>query len=189
MFDPQIPLVVTNIDEVPVTIGWNNVFTTIKPGESKTCQVDAVFNFFGDPRCIQTMQTLKSESGIVSWVSDRATEVRRLQCKWGNTFAENENYVRAPKVEVRTLDGDRIYTVVEDPEGRQAMPEFFAAQDASNDVNSQIARMQRQLDQLLRLREAGEELPDVTPEEELPTDENPSPRRGGRVLARGASDE
>lgn len=94
------------------------------------------------------MQTLKDTIGIVEFLSDRATEVRRLRLLYaapfgeylpdaadaGSIFArkpqgvfypgENRAFqgMMIPHVEVYNIAGDRIYTVLDDPEGMDTIP-------------------------------------------------------------------
>lgn len=184
--DTLTPLVVHNKSDVQVTLGWNNHFVTIPPGQSRTATFDAVANFFGDPRAVDDMHSEVNDAGVRSWIPDRKSEVRRLQCKWGNNFGMDESKIFAPEVEVTTLEGERIWTVVEDPEGVHVNPKLIAIEN-QQDLETQINRMQKQLDTLLNLRESGIDTPPDNGE--IPEDSAPAQKSRGRILAKGASDE
>jgi hypothetical protein len=185
--DYQMPLRVRNIDSSPITIGWGNVYITIEPGEQKLASLDHVINYFGDPRAIENTQNIKHDSGVVGFIPDRKSEVRRLQCKWGNTFAQDESHIYGPAVEVYTLDGDRVWTVMEDPDGHHASPTLMANEHQLS-LEAQINRMQSQLDMMIRLQQAGEET--IEPAEEpMPDDEEWLPKNLPRAKAKSAVDD
>jgi|SRR6516164_2741738 hypothetical protein len=185
--DTLVPLVVHNLSsEREITIGWNNHFVTIPPGESRTATWDAVINFFGDPRAVDDMFSAKDDAGVVSWVPDRATEVRRLRSKWGNSFAVEEGKIIGPPVEITNLQGERIWTVYEDPQGEHVNPRLIAVENQQN-LDTQIRQLQKQVETLQRMQMTGD-LP-VDTSEAPPVDDSASPKRGGRVMGKAAVED
>lgn len=142
-------LKVVNVGPVDLNLRWNSrqYYAAANGGETYM-PFDGVKLYFGDPRASAVMQTLKDTIGIVEFLSDRATEVRRLRLLYaapfgeylpdaadaGSIFArkpqgvfypgENRAFqgMMIPHVEVYNIAGDRIYTVLDDPEGMDTIP-------------------------------------------------------------------
>jgi len=127
---------------------WNSRQYLIPPGGSDFMPFDAVKVYTGDPRATNNVRTSRDAIGIVSFLPDRATEVRRLRLLYSAPFGEYmrasdvggifvnsptadptslaSRYawegVRVPQVEVYNIRGERIYTVLDDPEGTLTIP-------------------------------------------------------------------
>jgi hypothetical protein len=109
---------------------------------------DAIKVYTGDPRATNNIRTSRDSLGIVSFLPDRATEVRRLRLLYSAPFGEYMRAsdvggifvhtpdpsdtalatkyawdgVRIPLVEVYNIRGERIFTVLDDPEGTLNIP-------------------------------------------------------------------
>jgi hypothetical protein len=119
----------------PLVLTWNNRPYTIQPGADGYLPFDCVKSYFGDPRSVENVIRIKDEQGNDMIVADRAAEVRRLQQYYQSSeFATNNAKFReyipgdrthmeagisdlCPLVEVYSMDGQRIHTVVDDPFG------------------------------------------------------------------------
>ena len=129
-------------------LAWNSRKYDLAPNGGE-CYIpfDCVKLYFGDPRTTEQMRTLRDSIGIVSFLPDRPTEVRRLRLLYAAPFGEylnNEDLggiytvnptdamevgknaafegVHVPKVEVYNMQGERIYTVLDDPQGLDTIP-------------------------------------------------------------------
>lgn len=100
-----------------LTIGWDSREYVLEPGKDSIVPFSAVANAFGDPRSSGSMQSLKDEHGVVSWIIDRPSEVRRLRAKYDNQFGDETAVETYPNVKVYTLDGDELPTVLNDQAG------------------------------------------------------------------------
>lgn len=127
---------VVNNGPKKLRLSWDSRHYDLDPGGGtewmpfECCKV-----YFGDPRAIAVMQTLRDQRGQVAWLPDRATEVRRLRLLWfPMMFGEysTDNFIdeevepwdrsRMPNVEVYTVKGDRLPTVFDDPQGNTVIP-------------------------------------------------------------------
>lgn len=95
----------------------------------------------------------------------RTREYERLRVLYG--AYENDLLWEAnrPRLEVRTLDDQRIHTVVDDPEGKYVMPAQQTVAGAAS-YEAQIAALQRQLGALQTLVEQGQ--PPVGAQQPMP---------------------
>lgn len=128
---------------------WNSRQYVIPPSGQEYMPFDAVKVYTGDPRATNVVRTSRDSIGIVSFLPDRATEVRRLRLLYAAPFGEymrasdvggifvnsqpdisNETLatrfawegVRIPQVEVFNIRGEKIWTVLDDPEGTMTIP-------------------------------------------------------------------
>src|SRR5215471_2070087 len=139
---------VLNVGSSTLRFAWNSRQYVLGPSSSEYMPFDAVKLYCGDPRATNIVRTSRDSIGIVSFLPDRATEVRRLRLLYSAPFGEymqatdvgsifvesptardhspGSTYawegVRIPSVEVYNIRGDRIYTVLDDPEGNMTIP-------------------------------------------------------------------
>ena len=140
---------VANVSTVETyRFGWNSRQYIIPPGGSDFIPFDAIKVYAGDPRATNNVRTSRDSLGIVSFLPDRQTEVRRLRLLYSAPFGEymragdvggifvhtpdpNDTTlatrfawdgVRIPMIEVYNIRGERIYTVLDDPEGTLNIP-------------------------------------------------------------------
>jgi hypothetical protein len=165
---------VTNISTLDTyRFAWNSRQYVIPPTSSEFMPFDAVKVYTGDPRATNNVRTSRDSIGIVSFLPDRATEVRRLRLLYAAPFGEymrasdvggifvnshptipNEELaskfawegVRIPQIEVYNIRGDRIFTVLDDPEGAMTIPITVTRHDLnSNDHLHNLIQQQATL--------------------------------------------
>jgi hypothetical protein len=197
---------VVNVSEQDTyRFAWNSRQYTVGPGMSEFMPFDAVKVYAGDPRATNNVRTSRDTLGIVSFLPDRATEVRRLRLLYSAPFGE---YMRAsdvggifvhtadpsdaglasryawdgvkiPRIEVFNIRGERIYTVLDDPEGMLSIP--VAVTRHQVDRSDQLARLVEQQTSIIEALSARlgidphspalDNSPDVTDEEPPPEPE------------------
>lgn len=171
MIGPGETCKAVNREDYPVTIGWGNIQYILQPQRETFVPAEAIMNFFGDPRAINNMQRVEQANGQSAWIPDRQTEVRRLRIKWQNlNMGNGEDELYTPNVDVYTLDGEAVPTVAKDPEGLAVNPAGRSKAEEL-DRDTIIARMQEQLDQLIKERNVQELHEPATVEGEIPVDD------------------
>lgn len=107
----------------------------------------------------------------------RDTVYSQVLTRWGMYPGINEDEWDdlMPSFEVHTMEGERLWTVLEDPEGtRGDMPVMTSPEDAtSKSLQSQVAALQAQIDQLVKIGAVNESIDKPTPAAEaspLPDD-------------------
>jgi len=134
---------------------WNSRQYVLPPSASEFMPFDAVKVYTGDPRATNNVRTSRDSIGIVSFLPDRATEVRRLRLLYAAPFGEYMRAgdvggifvntttanadslaskfawegVRIPQVEVYNIRNERIWTVLDDPEGAMTIPVALTRHD------------------------------------------------------------
>lgn len=135
---------------------WDLVDYVIPPGGADYLPFEACKLFFGDPRSTDQVRSNKDARGIVSFIADRPAEVRRLRLLYSHGFGdytgkEGTDIVwetnKIPHVQVETLGGDRVWTVIDDPAGTSVMPAVStqADDDRLRDIVEQQGRLIRSL--------------------------------------------
>lgn len=139
--------VVSMEETVTLRFDWNSRPYVIPPGGEAYMPFDAVKLYTGDPRSAGRIATTRDSIGIVSFLADRATEVRRLRLLYAAPFGEYMSgqdlggiflpdvasrsefqvasawkNVRIPKVAVYNIAGQQIITVLDDPAGTLSIP-------------------------------------------------------------------
>lgn len=153
----------------PVVLQWNSrTWTVPVGGETHGIPFEVIKKDFGDPRSTDRVIAVRENpNAMPEFIPDRMTEVRRLQQLYQSTVIRFREYVpgdrsfleegitdRAPKVEVYTLAGDRIYTVLDDPYGDRviaAVPTRSDRDALAQQLATQselMAKMQREVEQL-----------------------------------------
>lgn len=156
-------------DTHTISMAWDSRQYAVPPGGEGFIPFEAVKLYFGDPRSTEKIQSLHTETGVVSFIPDRATEVRRLNTLYGAPFGD-ESIVRGdvPSAEIHTLEGERITTVIEDPAGESTAP----FQPTVSDNASLMAMIQRQQQHIeLLMQKVG--MGDAPREDEAPRDATP----------------
>lgn len=159
-------LVVTNHDPETRIIKFNSRTYNLIPDRPVFVPAECVFLWFGDPRCNENMQSIRDEYGNVSYIVDRATEVRRLRLKYGIQGGDERQFdgfvkiprravdidegepFQIPNVEVATAEGEIVPTVFQDPQGLTVrVVQTTMSGDA--ELRAQLVRQQRQINALL----------------------------------------
>lgn len=172
---------------------WDLVDYVIPPSGSDFLPFEAVKLFFGDPRATTQVRSMRDSRGIVSFIPDRAAEVRRLRLLYSHGFGdftgqEGPEVVwekdRIPQVTVETLQGERIYTVIDDPAGHSVLPASATQADDTHlrDLVEQQGKLIRSL-----LDRMGMDTVGTLANQEIPEDMDPQPL--GTNMFNPATDE
>lgn len=139
---------VQNVGDAPFVIAYDGRNYKLEPQKDVFMPFEAAVLWFGDPRSTNTIQSVRNEKGTVAFIPDRETEVRRLRVKYGN-IGGDERFVQVhPDVEVYDVEGNRIKTVLDDPEGEEINVATPTVADQNNLVQL-VERQQRQIEFLL----------------------------------------
>ena len=161
MPEPSDVVVVTNNESLPFTIKYNKREYKLTPGHPVFLPFEAACLWFGDPRSQGNIQSYTGTDGLVAFVPDRATEVRRLRMKWGMIYGPETTFegyrdahgkqgdqVHIPDVSVATPDGEKLWMVVEDPAGNHVEAATLTVSD-TGDLLAQLRRQQAQINLLM----------------------------------------
>lgn len=140
---------VVNVGEKPFTAQWDSRKYTAPVGGEVFMPFEAAKLWLGDPRAAESISSHRDITGMVSWIPDRATEVRRLRALYDNQFGDERTITGHPVVEVYTQAGDRIYTVLDDPNGERVAPAVSSVMDHAA-LLDQVKRQQATIDLLLQ---------------------------------------
>jgi hypothetical protein len=131
-------LKVTNVGTKLFRGAWDLVDYVIPPGSSDYLPFEIICVCFGDPRSSATVRSHRDARGIVGFLPDRQSEVRRLRLLYSHGFGdftgkEGVDVVweadKIPHVEVETLQGQRVFTVLDDPAGSSVIPALTSQAD------------------------------------------------------------
>jgi hypothetical protein len=129
-----------------IILSWNNRHHTVPAGGKNLVPATAIINFLGDPRAGSNVTSYKISDDEVMFIPDRKTEIRRLNAKWGNDPNNEEDITPTkPNVEVYDGQGQRVYTVIDDPTGELAIPSNIVTQNSQQDM---IVKLQKQVEAL-----------------------------------------
>jgi hypothetical protein len=134
-------------DEKPLTLMWDSRPYLCEVGKETFVPFEAAMVAFGDPRSATNMATIRDQAGNVMFVSDRATEVRRLRTLYDNQVGPEGEILYAPDAEVTDVEGEPITTVLTDPEGESVTPVETTVLDREQ-LLAQLQRQQRMIEQL-----------------------------------------
>lgn len=169
-FQPGDMVYATNNDDKDVIFTWNSRKFVLTPGRKTPITIEAVINHLGDPRSSGNIASYVTAGKETGWVPDRLSEVRRLRNKYGNVFGDETVINNTPSVTIEDLEGNRIYTVVDDPDGTKSSPSSNRThEDTAQDLKLIIDRQQEQINRLMKL--AGTDANMGTTEDQLPRDE------------------
>lgn len=162
-----------NREEYPLVVKWNSRKFTLQPDKEMFIPAACAFCWFGDPRASSVYQSILGEDGTRMFVNDRLTEVRRLRIKWGAPIEGDERTfdgVPVPNVEIWTQDGERVVTVIDDPEGKNVISASPSVSDDEG-LRELVRKQQRDLEMLkARLDMEDEATAAAANEGELPQD-------------------
>lgn len=130
---------VVNKHSEPFRGKYDNQQYLIAPGSETVVPMDAVRNWLGNPDAADLDDKRR----------DRTEEFRRIRAKYGVYEYDERMEENFPRLEVYTLEGERIYTVIDDPEGKNVARNIRDAQP--QDVNAQVAMLQQQINALTAL--------------------------------------
>lgn len=165
-------------DTDPLVIGWNSRYTTLYVDQPAVVQLEAAINAFGDPRSTDVAQNVwLGEPGASErlFIPDREAEVRRLRARYavetGNAgeFKDWNGDSLIPQVEMKTLQGEDIVCVLNDPAG-QTVIHSVQTVNQQQDQMAVIAHLQAQVDALTALVQGANNPNNPTSLSSLPSD-------------------
>lgn len=135
---------VTNNDrKKPFTGKYEGAKYTIKAGSESIVPRAAVNLWFGDPELVDDVH------GTGPAARARTNEFNRLRTKYGAYEHDEIWEINRPNVTVTDLDGNRYYTVAEDPTGENVTP-ATSTPAVSQDLATEMANLRRQMEALER---------------------------------------
>lgn len=182
-------VVIRNKGDHPLEWYWGNRRHVIQPGRDTQVSFDLMKKECGDPRSGEVASSIKDDYNGLMTIPPRHDEVNRLLVLHAPTLKPGDPpfpaYVkgdrtkfpvgapftdRAPQVEVYTLDGTRIHTVLDDPYGDhvvsaiQSRSEAAITQATLRDLAAENAEMKAMLKTLtaklnMNLEDLGPDLP------------------------------
>lgn len=118
---------------------------TVPAGSESIVPIGAMITWAGDP-------SLRNHNARQKF---RSEEVTRLHTKYGAYENEKLWERNKPKVEFYTMDGERIWTVVDDPDGEKASSNLTDEQTNITQT-AKIAAMEKQMDEFMGMIKRGE---------------------------------
>ena len=159
---------VVNLEQYDLFWSWDSRRTIIKSGDSAFVLFDCAKVYVGDPRSGERVRSMKNEQGLVQFIPDRATETRRLKILYNDNRMADEAVINGyPDVEVYTMTGERITTVLDDPVGRTVIPVETTKYD-SDALMARIDRQDRLIAKLLGERNIQPDDPSLTERLSMP---------------------
>lgn len=163
-------LTIKNLSPFPVTLQWDGRRTTIPPRSTGMATFEQVSHTFGDPYSTETEDAkIIDPFGNFRYVPSRQQECKRLSNKGWTLGSVTQALLEpspTPKIETYDPDGNRIYTVVEDPTGERAAPRTPSEQNH----DEQIKMLERQLE-ILKHRIGANDIDVHTSNPDAPTDD------------------
>lgn len=158
-------LVVKNLEDHDLKLTSDGRTVIIPAGAAKQVPFDSVRINFGDPRSQENPGMMTMPNGEKVMIPSRGRELKRLELWYGINGIKGEAVAKgdpslvkelsdvAPKVEITTVDGEPVDTVISDPSGENpvAIPVDL---DSQSSLANQQAQLQRQMDAVnARLRD------------------------------------
>lgn len=140
-------LEVHNLSDHDLKLTWDGRTVVIGPHRKRAASFEQVVNHFGHPYSGAEERKISDETGNWHVAPAREDERARISVKGGWDLGSSKTgglqvLVAPPEVEVYDLDGERIWTVVEDPTGERSAP---GPKEIESDNTEQISRLERQL--------------------------------------------
>lgn len=156
---------------------FNNQEYPIPVGEEIICDGEIACTWLGYP-------AMRDDPNKAQFHRTEAFNRLRQTYGWSAGFDQEPDWEEMrPKLEVYTMKGERIWMILDDPEGKLAKPqEDVVRPDDIEWLKAQVARQEEELDALKAQTAAREQQGDVP--SELPEDK---PRRVPVGAARGKS--
>lgn len=120
---------IVNTEEHPFIGKYDGEYITIPAGGSKIVQWDVMVVWMGDPYIEDTDR-----------YAERREVYNNICAKWHARGLTGNDHSLLPGLEAYTEDGERIITVMDDPEGEMLVP--------SSTDNTDTGKLQRQIDRL-----------------------------------------
>lgn len=153
---PMSMVKVRNVSDVDFTKDYHIDIITIPARSESFVMWEVMVYWLGNPALVD--ESIRQKA--------RTREYERLRVLYGAYENDLLWDANKPQLEVYTLDGEtRIYTVVDDPEGKRVMPAQQTVAGAAS-YEAQIAAMQRQITALQTLITQGQ--PAAGPQPHVP---------------------
>lgn len=171
-------------DGKPFSDRYANNLYEAQPGQEIYVPFGAIDCWFGDPNKINIDESRRP----------RLEQLNHLKGKYGGAASQEDWENNKPQVEVYTMTGERVYTIIDDEDGVRITPQTQTARE-NDEMRATMLSMQQQLeamkaamsekDKIAASEElnALDEVPDDTipapASEEVPVDEpdrTPSPK-------------
>lgn len=142
-----------NAGDTPIIYAYANRRLTLAPGERRTVPWGHMDKLMGNPFLTNADRR-----------RERAAECARLHIQWGTYGIDTQRSDAWPKLEAYDSDGERIWTILDDPTGEHAPTR--TADDALDPaaLRAQLdamARKQQALEELLRVQTKSGSQPDT----------------------------
>lgn len=164
-------VIVKNETDKPVD--WEG--QKLQPGGQAAVPYLKMMNSHGDPRSIPGQHRVyMSGNGERGVVQPREVERSRVSNMW--SVGPERPWTDIPPVTFYTMDGERIFTVVDDPQGDHVAPAELTV-DQQAHLQKTVDRQQEVIDRLLEVSGLDKDAipPDVQPVEvppDIPTDDS-----------------
>ncbi len=135
---------VKNIGSSPFKSKYDSESYTVPPGSESLVPYAAMILWAGNP----------DARNIDARQRNRTLEVNRIRVKYGAYENEEKWAVNKPSLEFHTMDGERIWTVMDDPEGDHTNPLLNDEQSSSN-IATQLSNVQTQLASVMEMISTG----------------------------------
>lgn len=143
------------------------------PGQERIVSFSWMVNQYGDPRSVgDTPQIVRSTDGSSMLIQSRDAERLKVNRFWNIGPPPLRQWTEIPPLEFYTLDGERLYTVFDDPTGDHTA-QAVTTVDEQQKMRSTIADQQRQIQRLLEITGLTNE---AIPTDNLPQDDSTAPR-------------
>ncbi len=166
---------ITNHENIPLSIQWDNVVYVLPPDTEMVVPSDVAILGWGDPRSTETQQKWKHRHFGEGYIPSRPEEVFRLRQRWAGWGSEqfnmfgDEGKVQAPNVTIKTLQGDKIISVVDDPDGTSAIKSNQELTDEQMVMQAMMDKMKADYEEMQHRMNSGQSYA-VTNEDDLPED-------------------
>lgn len=186
--DPALQIVrLKNVGTTPWKDKFNNRAYSMEPGEEIVVPFLAMCLWLGHPDAIDHPSDREKNFRFQEW--------RRLQVRYGSYDNVGEEPIvtkagtippwkdQVPKIEVLSMAGEPMVTVVDDPEGRHLKPaqqnisQVELMQSALERMQSQMEEMEARLEQATRAAEASEDGDEVRTDQHRGPEQPPPPER------------
>lgn len=183
---------VRNKGETPFTFRHNKSVFAVNPGGEEIVPWEGVHSLLGDPRLRNTPKnrerhdTFRRKRAMLNFLEGFMSEEMWEQ---GWVDENGTHPPMKPQLEVYTMDGTRIYMVLDDPDGVMENPAIEPSAEGNTDAK--VAQLERKIDELMnmlsarQMPEADQSIPEVS---EAPESyELPEPVKGSGATRDGGS--